>query len=108
MDNSSLKNTGINNFEGNVVLKEFQLPSDSPEGGINFYTVTTLINPRYISMISVFHVLSSHEFFSPFQLNLGAVVFNLLYGNVYLGQGTGTNTTIVRISVGILFADVLT
>jgi hypothetical protein len=36
-----------------------------------------------------------HEFFSPFQLNLGTVVFNLLYGNVYLGQGMGTNTTIV-------------
>ncbi|KAI0298570.1 hypothetical protein BC826DRAFT_1096594 [Russula brevipes] len=67
---------GINNFEGNVVLKEFQLPSDSPEGGINFYSVTTLTNP------------------SPFELNLGTVVFNLLYDNVYLGQGTGTNTTI--------------
>lgn len=42
-----------------------------------------------------FHALPSHEFFSPFQLNLGTVVFNLLYGNVYLGRGTGTNTTIV-------------
>ncbi len=49
--------------------------------------------------------------FSPFQLNLGTVVFNLLYGNVYLGQGTGTNTTIVgslHFSPGILFANVFT
>jgi len=45
-----LRTLGINNFEGNVVLKEFQLPSDSPEGGINFYTVTTLVNPRYVTM----------------------------------------------------------
>ncbi|KAH9038716.1 hypothetical protein EDB85DRAFT_2072661 [Lactarius pseudohatsudake] len=67
---------GINSFEGNVVLKEFQLPSDSPEGGINFISVNTLTNP------------------SPFQLNLGTVVFNLFYNNVYLGQGVGTNTTI--------------
>jgi hypothetical protein len=37
----------------------------------------------------------TREVFSPFQLNLGTVVFNLLYDNVYLGQGTGTNTTIV-------------
>lgn len=41
---------GINNFEGNVVLKEFQLPSDSPEGGINFYTVTTLVNSRCVAV----------------------------------------------------------
>ncbi|KAI9442265.1 hypothetical protein H4582DRAFT_1809416 [Lactarius indigo] len=67
---------GINSFEGNVVLKEFQLPSDSPEGGINFISVNTLTNP------------------SPFQLNLGTVVFNLFYDNVYLGQGIGTDTTI--------------
>lgn len=67
---------GINSFESNVVLKNFQLPSDSPEGGINFISVNTLTNP------------------SPFQLNLGTVVFNLFYNNVYLGQGVGTNTTI--------------
>ncbi|KAH9961311.1 hypothetical protein BC827DRAFT_1260505 [Russula dissimulans] len=67
---------GINNFDGSIVLKEFQLPSDNPEGGINFYSVTTLTN------------------LSPFQLNLGTVVFNLLYKNVHLGTGTGTNTTI--------------
>ena len=46
------RNPGINNFEGNVVLKELHLPGDSPEGGINFYTVTTLINPRYITISS--------------------------------------------------------
>ncbi|KAI0268735.1 hypothetical protein BC834DRAFT_651204 [Gloeopeniophorella convolvens] len=68
---------GINNFEGNVILKDFQLPSDNPEGGINFHTVNTLKNP------------------SPFQLNLGTVVFALYYNNVYLGQAVGTNTTIV-------------
>ncbi|KAI9463679.1 hypothetical protein BJY52DRAFT_1404720 [Lactarius psammicola] len=67
---------GINSFEGNVVLKDFQLPSDNPEGGINFISVNTLTN------------------LSPFQLNLGTVVFNLFYNNVYLGQGVGTNTTI--------------
>ncbi|KAI0305626.1 hypothetical protein B0F90DRAFT_1815219 [Multifurca ochricompacta] len=67
---------GINNFESHVTLKEFQLPSDSPEGGINFYSVTTLTNP------------------SPFQLNLGTVVFDIFYDNVYLGQGIGTNTSI--------------
>ncbi|KAI0256058.1 hypothetical protein BJV78DRAFT_435519 [Lactifluus subvellereus] len=68
--------SGIDNFRGNVILREFQLPNDSPEG-INFYSVTTLTNP------------------SPFQLHLGTVVFNLIYENVYLGQGIGTNTTIV-------------
>jgi len=40
---------GINNFEGSVVLKEFQLPSDSPDGGINFYSVTTLTNLRCVT-----------------------------------------------------------
>ncbi|KAI0063538.1 hypothetical protein BV25DRAFT_1915044 [Artomyces pyxidatus] len=67
---------GINSFNGGVYLKEFQLPSDSPEGGINFVTVNTLKNP------------------SPFLLNLGTVVFDISYQGVYLGTGTGTNTTI--------------
>ena len=56
-------------------------------------------------------LLLLHEFFSPFQLNLGTVVFNLIYDNVYLGQGTGTNTTIVgslRFSLGILHTNALT
>ncbi|KAI5120964.1 hypothetical protein M0805_006636 [Coniferiporia weirii] len=67
---------GINNFDGNVVLKEFQLPSDSPEGGINFVAVTELNNT------------------SPFKVDLGTAVFNLFFQNVYLGSGTGTNTAI--------------
>ncbi|THH12496.1 hypothetical protein EW146_g7640 [Bondarzewia mesenterica] len=67
---------GINNFDGNVFLKDFQLPGDSPEGGINFIAVTELNNP------------------SPFQLSLGTVVFNLLYEDVFLGAGEGTDTNI--------------
>ncbi|PPQ99716.1 hypothetical protein CVT24_009699 [Panaeolus cyanescens] len=67
---------GFNNFDGNVVLKDFQLPSDNPAGGINFVAVTELNNP------------------SPFSLDLGTVVFELSYKNVPLGIGTGTNTII--------------
>ncbi|KAH7915074.1 hypothetical protein BJ138DRAFT_1122997 [Hygrophoropsis aurantiaca] len=69
--------TGTNNFAGNVVLEDLQLPSDSPEGGINFVAVTKLTNP------------------SPFALNLGTVVFNLSYQSVFLGTGTGINTLLV-------------
>ncbi|KAF8070285.1 hypothetical protein FPV67DRAFT_1755106 [Lyophyllum atratum] len=67
---------GFNSFAGNVVLKDLQLPSDHPAGGINFKAVTELNNP------------------SPFSLNLGTVVFALSYKNVLLGIGTGTNTVI--------------
>ncbi|KAH8979124.1 hypothetical protein EDB92DRAFT_1821158 [Lactarius akahatsu] len=77
---------GINSFEGNVVLKEFQLPSDSPEGGINFISVRRRI-PSLCAALKL-------KACSPFQLNLGTVVFNLFYNKVYLGQGVGTNTTI--------------
>jgi hypothetical protein len=62
--NFHLRTLGVNNFEGNVVLKEFQLPSDSPEGGINFYTVTTLVNPRYVTMFRL-DVLPSNMRFEP-------------------------------------------
>ncbi|KAF9047294.1 hypothetical protein BJ165DRAFT_1464966 [Panaeolus papilionaceus] len=72
----SLTLNGFNNFDGNVVLKDFQLPSDNPAGGINFVAVTELNNP------------------SPFSLDLGTVVFELSYKNVSLGIGTGTNTVI--------------
>ncbi|KAF8135624.1 hypothetical protein EV363DRAFT_1429344 [Boletus edulis] len=65
---------GTDNFSGNVKLEELQLPSDNPEGGINFVTVTQLNNP------------------SPFALDLGTVVFDLSYQNVYLGSGSGPNT----------------
>jgi Protein of unknown function (DUF3712) len=51
---------GINNFDGSIVLKEFQLPSDNPEGGINFYSVTTLTNLRCVTGFRV-DILSSHE-----------------------------------------------
>ncbi|KAL0956087.1 hypothetical protein HGRIS_002255 [Hohenbuehelia grisea] len=67
---------GFNSFNGNVVLKDFKLPSDNPAGGIDFVAVTTLKNP------------------SPFSINLGTVVFALSYKNVPLGVGTGENTII--------------
>ncbi|KAF5386260.1 hypothetical protein D9615_002421 [Tricholomella constricta] len=67
---------GFNSFDGNVILKDLQLPSDNPAGGINFKAVTQLINK------------------SPFSLNLGTVVFALSYQDVPLGIGRGTNTVI--------------
>lgn len=39
--------TGFNSFSGKVVLKDLQLPSDNPAGGINFIATTELTNPRY-------------------------------------------------------------
>ncbi|KAI6135778.1 hypothetical protein EV401DRAFT_1898270 [Pisolithus croceorrhizus] len=68
---------GTNNFIGNVLLEDLQLPSDDRQGGIDFVAVTQLTNP------------------SPFALSLGTVVFDLTYQSVYLGSGTGTNTEIV-------------
>ncbi|KAG2131418.1 uncharacterized protein EDB93DRAFT_1255529 [Suillus bovinus] len=68
---------GTNNFAGNVILEDMQLPSDNPGGGIDFVAVTQLNNT------------------SPFTLGLGTVVFDLVYQNVYLGTGTGFNTNIV-------------
>ncbi|KAF4598358.1 hypothetical protein EYR38_006760 [Pleurotus pulmonarius] len=67
---------GFNSFSGNVALKDFKLPSDNPQGGIDFVAVTTLNNP------------------SPFSLNLGTVLFDLSYKDVFLGTGTGTDTII--------------
>ncbi|KAG2368054.1 hypothetical protein BDR07DRAFT_1391769 [Suillus spraguei] len=57
---------GTNNFAGNVILEDLQLPSDNPLNNT-----------------------------SPFTLGLGTVVFDLMYQNVYLGTGTGFNTNIV-------------
>ena len=37
---------GINNFAGNVLLQDLQLPSDSPKGGIDFVAITQINNPR--------------------------------------------------------------
>ncbi|EIW82896.1 hypothetical protein CONPUDRAFT_101346 [Coniophora puteana RWD-64-598 SS2] len=67
---------GINNFDSNVKLQELLLPSDNPAGGINFQAITGLNNP------------------SPFEMNLGTVVFKLGYNNVYLGTGIGNNTSL--------------
>jgi len=67
---------GFNSFDRNVVLKDLQLPSDNPAGGLNFKAVTQLNNS------------------SPFSLNLGTVLFALSYQNVSLGVGTGKNTVI--------------
>ncbi|KAJ6607775.1 hypothetical protein B0H10DRAFT_2227490 [Mycena sp. CBHHK59/15] len=67
---------GFQSFAGNVVIQDFQLPSDNPAGGINFVAVTQLTNP------------------SPFSLNLGTVVFSLSYKGVDLGLGTSTDTSI--------------
>ncbi|KAG6857277.1 hypothetical protein H0H87_007110 [Tephrocybe sp. NHM501043] len=72
----NLTMTGFNSFNDNVVLKDLQLPSDNPAGGIDFRAVTELNNP------------------SPFSLNLGTVVFSLAYKNVTLGIGTGVNNVI--------------
>ncbi|KIM45161.1 hypothetical protein M413DRAFT_332807 [Hebeloma cylindrosporum] len=69
---------GFNSFDGNVVLRDLQLPRDDPGGGgIDFVAVTELRNP------------------SPFSLDLGTIVFALSYKNVPLGLGTGTDTKIV-------------
>ncbi|KAF9484472.1 hypothetical protein BDN70DRAFT_122528 [Pholiota conissans] len=67
---------GFNNFNGNIILQDFQLPSDNPAGGINFVAVTQLFNP------------------SPFSLDLGTIVFALSYRDVPLGLGVGNDTVI--------------
>lgn len=38
---------GINNFNGNIQLLDFRLPSDNPAGGIDFEAVTQLSNARF-------------------------------------------------------------
>lgn len=42
--------SGINNFDNNIYLKDFQLPRDNPEGGIDFVAVTQLYNPRCVEI----------------------------------------------------------
>ncbi|KAJ7209536.1 hypothetical protein GGX14DRAFT_451849 [Mycena pura] len=74
--NKEITLNGFQNFSGNVVLQEFQLPSDNPDGGINFVAVTGLTNP------------------SPFSLDLGTVVFSLNYNGLDLGEGSSANTII--------------
>ncbi|KIJ38952.1 hypothetical protein M422DRAFT_258368 [Sphaerobolus stellatus SS14] len=67
---------GINNFDGQVKLVNFELPADSPDGGIKFTATTELNNP------------------SPFNVDLGFAVFNLTYKGLYLGQGESTQSQI--------------
>ncbi|KAI0354382.1 hypothetical protein OH77DRAFT_1404952 [Trametes cingulata] len=74
--NKDVTLNGMNNFDNHITLVDFQLPSDAPEGGINFVAVTGLDNP------------------SPFDVNLGTVVFDLLYQGVTLGSGSSPSTTI--------------
>ncbi|KAH9835153.1 uncharacterized protein C8Q71DRAFT_764402 [Rhodofomes roseus] len=66
---------GINNFDGKIVLEDFQLPSDAANG-INFVAKTSLDNT------------------SPFQVDLGTCVFALSYREVSLGEGTSTGLTL--------------
>ena len=85
---------GTDNFAGNVKLEELQLPSDNPAGGINFITITQLNNPRF----GWFQIMAEQQLmdlFSPFALDLGTVVFDLSYQDVYLGSGSGPNTNLV-------------
>ncbi|KZT27986.1 hypothetical protein NEOLEDRAFT_1129882 [Neolentinus lepideus HHB14362 ss-1] len=67
---------GMNNFSNQVTLNDLQLPSDNPQGGINFIADTELSNP------------------SPFELSLGTIVFDLYYKSVFLGTGSGYNVEI--------------
>ncbi|PVF99379.1 hypothetical protein CPB86DRAFT_293734 [Serendipita vermifera] len=67
---------GINSFNGSVVLKDFSLPGEDPNGGIKFSTTTTLTNE------------------SPFTVDLGNIAFNLKYEGVSLGQGTSRGVVI--------------
>ncbi|KAF9222628.1 hypothetical protein BS17DRAFT_802839 [Gyrodon lividus] len=80
---------GADNFAGNVLLQDLQLPSDNPVGGINFVAVTRLTNP------------------SPFALDLGTVLFDLSYQGVYLGSGTGVNTKLTPGNNSISLSGVL-
>lgn len=68
---------GINNFNGNVKLVDFQLPGDDPAGGISFLATTEMNNP------------------SPFDVALGTAIFDLTYKGVALGRGTSTDTQLV-------------
>lgn len=70
---------GINNFNGNVKLVDFQLPGDDPAGGISFLATTEMNNP------------------SPFDVALGTAIFDLMYKGVALGRGTSTDTQLVRL-----------
>ncbi|KAG5646292.1 hypothetical protein DXG03_003889 [Asterophora parasitica] len=84
---------GFNSFDGNVVLKDLQLPSDNPAGGINFKAVTTLVNKRHVFSFRNRRAKADGPG-SPFSLNLGTVIFALSYLNVPLGLGRGVNTVI--------------
>ncbi|KAK2467793.1 hypothetical protein APHAL10511_000088 [Amanita phalloides] len=76
--NKEITLNGLNSFNSAVILKDLQLPSDNPAGGINFIAVTELINR------------------SPFILDLETIVFQLSYQNVFLGVGTANNVKLVN------------
>ena len=60
---------GINNFDGNIQLLNFILPSDNPVGGINFEAVTRLNNARFVH--------DGHHF-PDFAIQLRGIVLSLL------------------------------
>jgi len=60
---------GINNFNGNIQLVDFILPSDNPAGGINFEAVTRLNNARFVH--------DGHHF-PDFAIQLRGIVLSLL------------------------------
>ncbi|GJJ06156.1 hypothetical protein Clacol_000345 [Clathrus columnatus] len=60
-----------------VALLNFALPADAPDNAGILFSATTGLNNS-----------------SPFDIDLGDVVFNLSYNGVFLGEGTGTNTVI--------------
>jgi hypothetical protein len=67
---------GINSFDGGILLKDFSLPGEDPNGGIKFSTTTTLNNS------------------SPFTVDLGNLAFDLKYEGVSLGRGTSQGVVI--------------
>ena len=60
---------GINNFNGNIELLDFRLPSDNPAGGIDFEAVTRLNNARFVH--------DSHHF-PDFAIQSRGIVLSLL------------------------------
>ena len=68
--------TGINNFPSISILS-FNLPSNSPAGGITLSLQTSLGNPSIASVA------------------IGTMVLDLYYGTALLGSVTGTGVTLV-------------
>ena len=80
-----------------VTLLDFKMPQDAPDGsGIEYSATTRIHNPRQVTNAPSI-VCCANISFSPFELGLGTVVFNLTYKDVYLGLGTQKDTKIVSI-----------